>query len=151
MFERVVVSITHLNSLKYRYAKGELKLNQDFVHEGILGTVFTGRLEEEIVTTRDKISAVIPTVKGSAWVTQVSEVVVDPTDPFPKVKPQDIGLLNNVIYINVFKKYDTHTRCCWKVPNYDTRHAVLSLCLYCLYISIESSLTTFTRRSNIRP
>ena len=84
VFERVVVSITHLNSLKYRYAKGELKLNQDFVHEGILGTVFTGRLEEEIVTTRDKISAVIPTVKGSAWVTQVSEVVVDPTDPFPK-------------------------------------------------------------------
>lgn len=73
-----------INYLKYRYAKRELKLNQDFVHEGILGTVFTGRLEEEIVTTRDQISAVIPTVKGSAWITQVSEVVVDPTDPFPK-------------------------------------------------------------------
>jgi proline racemase len=30
-----------------------------------------------------KVESVIPTVTGSAWVTQVSEVVVDPTDPVP--------------------------------------------------------------------
>ncbi|MGD0782229.1 MAG: proline racemase family protein, partial [Candidatus Aminicenantales bacterium] len=29
------------------YAKGRLGLNEDFIHEGILGTVFTGRLVEE--------------------------------------------------------------------------------------------------------
>ena len=62
------------------YAKGELGLNEEFVHESILGTVFTGRLIEE-VTIADGIKAVIPSVTGQAWVTQHSQIVVDPTDP----------------------------------------------------------------------
>jgi len=63
------------------YAKGELSLGQDFRHEGILGTVFTGRLVEE--TKVGDYSAVVPTIRGTAWITGFAEYVVDPEDPFP--------------------------------------------------------------------
>jgi len=63
------------------YAKGELSLNQDFRHEGILGTVYTGRLVEEVKVGNYK--AVVPTVSGQAWITGYSTYVLDPTDPFP--------------------------------------------------------------------
>lgn len=63
------------------YAKGELKLNQDFRHEGILGTVYNGRLVEEVKIGNYK--AVVPTVSGQAWITGFNTYVLDPTDPFP--------------------------------------------------------------------
>lgn len=63
------------------HAKGELAVDCDFVHEGILGTTFTGRL---IMETRvGPYAAVIPTISGRAWITGFSEYVVDPDDPFP--------------------------------------------------------------------
>jgi len=66
------------------YAKGELQLDEPFVHESILGTIFTGRLVGMAAPVGpDKIEAVIPDVTGSAWVTQISDVVIDATDPFP--------------------------------------------------------------------
>lgn len=64
------------------YAKGELSLNEDFRHEGILGTVFTGRLLEE--TKVGDYKAVIPTISGQAWITGMSTYVLDPEDPFPE-------------------------------------------------------------------
>jgi proline racemase len=63
------------------WAKGELPLNQDFRHEGILGTVFTGRLLRETMVGEYK--AVVPTLKGTAWITGFASYVVDPEDPFP--------------------------------------------------------------------
>lgn len=63
------------------HAKGELKLNQDFVHEGILGTTFTGRLIAE--TRVGKYAAVIPTISGRAWITGFSQYVLEDDDPFP--------------------------------------------------------------------
>ena len=63
------------------HARGELPLNQDFRHEGILGTVFTGRLVEE--TTVGDRAAVIPTITGGAWITGFASYVVDPEDPYP--------------------------------------------------------------------
>ena len=63
------------------HAKGALGLNQDFVHEGILGTVFTGRLIEE--TSVGPYRAVVPTLSGQAWITGFAQYVVDPEDPFP--------------------------------------------------------------------
>jgi len=63
------------------YAKGQLGLNQDFRHEGILGTIFTGRLVEE--TRIGPYKAVIPTLSGTAWITGIAQYVVDPDDPFP--------------------------------------------------------------------
>jgi len=63
------------------YAKGQLKLNEAFRHEGILGTVFTGRLIEE--TKVGPYTAVVPTLSGAAWITGLANYVVDPDDPFP--------------------------------------------------------------------
>ena len=63
------------------YAKGQLQLGQDFVHEGILGTTFTGRLIEE--TRVGSYQAVRPSLSGQAWITGFAQYVVDPEDPFP--------------------------------------------------------------------
>lgn len=63
------------------HAKGALALNCDFVHEGILGTTFTGRLVGE--TRVGKHAAVIPTISGRAWITGFSQYVLDEDDPFP--------------------------------------------------------------------
>ena len=56
-------------------------MNQDFRHEGILGTIFTGRLLRE--TKVGEYKAVVPTLKGTAWITGFASYVVDPEDPFP--------------------------------------------------------------------
>ncbi len=63
------------------HAKGELGLNEDFHHEGILGTIFTGRLVSECKIGDRR--AVVPTIRGQAWVTGMAQYVVDPGDPFP--------------------------------------------------------------------
>lgn len=63
------------------HAKGELGLDEDFRHEGILGTIFTGRLLRE--TTVGDYKAVVPALSGAAWITGFAQYVVDPEDPFP--------------------------------------------------------------------
>ena len=64
------------------HARGKLGLNEDFRHEGILGTIFTGKLIEE--TQVGDIPAVVPTLGGEAWITGYANYVVDPTDPYPQ-------------------------------------------------------------------
>jgi proline racemase len=64
------------------HAKGQLPLHQDFPHQGVLGTTFTGRLIEE--TQIGPYKAVVPTLSGQAWITGFSQYVLDPTDPFPE-------------------------------------------------------------------
>ncbi len=64
------------------HARRELDLHQDFLHEGILGTTFTGRLIE--TTTIGDRDAVVPTLSGTAWITGFSRYVLDPEDPFPE-------------------------------------------------------------------
>jgi proline racemase len=67
------------------HAKGQLKVGEDFRHEGILGTVFTGRLIEETTVGAGAAGrkAVVPTITGTAWITGFASYVVDPEDPFP--------------------------------------------------------------------
>jgi proline racemase len=67
------------------HAKGHLKVGEDFRHEGILGTVFTGRLIEEttIGAGAARRKAVVPTITGTAWITGFASYVLDPEDPFP--------------------------------------------------------------------
>ena len=69
-------------SMAALHAKGKLPLNQDFPHEGILGTIFTGRLVGE--TKVGPYPAVVPTLSGRAWITGYAEYVLDPGDPFPE-------------------------------------------------------------------
>jgi proline racemase len=63
------------------HAKGQLDLNRDFVHEGVLGTTFTGRLIRETEVGGQR--AVVPTLSGRAWITGFAHYVVDAEDPFP--------------------------------------------------------------------
>lgn len=61
------------------FARGNLKLNQPFTVESIIGTRFTGSVIE--TTTFGPHSAVIPRVEGSAFVTGRHEFLIDPRDP----------------------------------------------------------------------
>jgi proline racemase len=63
------------------HARGALAIGQDFRHESVLGTLFTGRLLEE--TQVGPYRAVVPTITGTAWITGFAQYVVDPSDPFP--------------------------------------------------------------------
>lgn len=64
------------------HARGRLGLGEDFRHEGILGTVFTGRLVEE--TRVGPYRAVVPTLSGRGWITGFASYVVADDDPFPE-------------------------------------------------------------------
>jgi proline racemase len=64
------------------YAKGKLGLNEDFRHEGILGTIFTGRLIEE--TKVGPFKAAVPEISGQAWITGIASYVLEDDDPFPE-------------------------------------------------------------------
>jgi proline racemase len=67
------------------HARGQLKIGDEFRHEGILGTVFTGRLVEETTIGSGATArpAVVPEITGRAWITGFAQYVVDPDDPFP--------------------------------------------------------------------
>jgi proline racemase len=62
-------------------ARGELAIGEDFVHESLIGTRFTGRLVD--TATVGGIPAVVPTVRGRAWLTAMGHYLLDPDDPFP--------------------------------------------------------------------
>jgi proline racemase len=64
------------------HARGKLRIGDDYVHEGILGTTWTGRLLRE--TTVGPYRAVVPQLTGSAWITGRAEYALDPADPFPE-------------------------------------------------------------------
>lgn len=64
------------------HARGRLGLGEPFVHEGILGTTWTGRLVSE--TRVGRHAAVVPTITGRAWITGHAQYTLDPDDPFPE-------------------------------------------------------------------
>ena len=63
------------------YARGELGLHQEFVHEGILGTVFRGKLIDE--SRVGDFKAVVPEFSGRAYIVSMGQLVLDARDPFP--------------------------------------------------------------------
>lgn len=61
------------------HEKGMLNLNQPYVHSGIFGTTFTGRLIQE--TTVGGLRAVVPEIQGRAFITGIHQFVIDREDP----------------------------------------------------------------------
>jgi proline racemase len=51
-------------------------------HASVLGSSFEGRIVSE--TTVAGRAAIVPAIRGSAWITGITQVLVDPTDPFPE-------------------------------------------------------------------
>ncbi|KAJ5803266.1 uncharacterized protein N7503_005716 [Penicillium pulvis] len=64
------------------HARGQIKEGEIFKHRSILGTEFISRIRG--TATVGKYPAVLPTVKGRAWITSFKQVVLDSTDPFPE-------------------------------------------------------------------
>ena len=60
-------------------ARGELGLDQEYVHESIVGTLFRGRLAETAKV--GSIDAVVPEITGSAHISGVNYILFDPQDP----------------------------------------------------------------------
>ncbi len=60
------------------YAKGELRLGEDYVHESYIGSTFIGRVEAEV--DLDGKQAIIPSVKGWAKVYGRNTITIDIDD-----------------------------------------------------------------------
>jgi proline racemase len=62
------------------HARGELDLDVPFVHQSVTGTTFEGRLHQHVdFHGRD---AVVPSIRGRAWIIGLNQVVLHPDDPF---------------------------------------------------------------------
>ncbi|CCH76008.1 Proline racemase [Nostocoides japonicum T1-X7] len=63
-----------------RHARGQLAIGEPFVHEGVLGTTFTGMLHGQVDVAG--IPAVLPSIEGRGWRSGRGSLHLDPTDPF---------------------------------------------------------------------
>ena len=63
-------------------AKGEIGVGERFVHESIIGTRFDSRIDA--MTEVGGVPAVVPSIAGQAFITDLSQVGLDPADPFPE-------------------------------------------------------------------
>jgi proline racemase len=62
-------------------ARGELKIGERFRHLSVLDTVFDCEVLEPV--SAGETPAIIPQIKGRAWLTGISTYGIDPEDPFP--------------------------------------------------------------------
>jgi len=60
---------------------GRLQAGQPFVHESIIGSRFIGRVQQTV--DLKGISAIIPSIEGSAYATGFNTLWIDPEHPFP--------------------------------------------------------------------
>jgi proline racemase len=59
-----------------------MKPGDSMTHASPIGSTFEGRIVEE--TRVGEKPAIVPVIRGSAWITGVTQVLIDPTDPFPE-------------------------------------------------------------------
>ena len=64
------------------YARGLMRAGDAMSHASVLGTSFEGRIVAETVVAGRP--AIVPAIRGSAWITGITQVFVDPDDPFPQ-------------------------------------------------------------------
>jgi trans-L-3-hydroxyproline dehydratase len=63
-------------------ARGLMNVGDSMTHASPIGSTFDGRIVEE--TRVGEREAIVPAIRGSAWITGVTQVLIDPTDPFPE-------------------------------------------------------------------
>jgi proline racemase len=68
--------------LSVLHARGLMRVGDAMTHASALGTTFDGRIVSE--TNVAGTPAIVPAIRGSAWITGVSELYVDADDPFPE-------------------------------------------------------------------
>ena len=64
------------------HARGLMRPGDSMSHASVLGTAFEGRIVSE--TEVGGRPAIVPAIRGSAWITGITQVLVDPSDPFPE-------------------------------------------------------------------
>ncbi|KAL1581716.1 hypothetical protein WHR41_09654 [Cladosporium halotolerans] len=68
--------------LAVMHARGQIAEGQILKHRSIIGTEFISRIRG--FAKVGSHPAVLPTVKGRAWITSFKQMVLDPQDPFPE-------------------------------------------------------------------
>ncbi|NUR78246.1 MAG: proline racemase family protein [Thermoleophilia bacterium] len=64
------------------HARGLMRVGDTMTHASAIGSTFDGRIVAE--TTVGDRPAIVPAIRGSAWITGTAELYVDPDDPFPE-------------------------------------------------------------------
>jgi trans-L-3-hydroxyproline dehydratase len=64
------------------HARGLMRAGDAMTHASVIGSSFAGRIVEE--TTVGGRPAIVPAIRGTAWITGVTQVLLDPDDPFPE-------------------------------------------------------------------
>jgi proline racemase len=64
------------------HARGEMQVGDAMTHASVIGSTFDGRIVAE--TRVGDRPAIVPAIRGSAWITGISQLAVDPDDPFPE-------------------------------------------------------------------
>ncbi|MBL8700980.1 MAG: 4-hydroxyproline epimerase [Alphaproteobacteria bacterium] len=68
--------------LAQRWTRGLLAIGDTYVHESIIGSMFTGGVKAE--TTVGGYKAIVPTIEGWARVTGLNTIFIDDRDPYAK-------------------------------------------------------------------
>ncbi|WP_020594347.1 4-hydroxyproline epimerase [Kiloniella laminariae] len=63
-------------------ARGELKTGDDFIHESIIGSLFRGRVEDQVKL--GDYHAIIPSIEGWARIHGLNTIFIDDRDPYAK-------------------------------------------------------------------
>lgn len=63
------------------HAKGQMRVGESFIGRSIIGSRFDCRIVEQ--TQIGHVAAIIPTIRGRAWITGTHQVMCDPDDPWP--------------------------------------------------------------------
>jgi trans-L-3-hydroxyproline dehydratase len=64
------------------HERGLMGVGDAMTHASAIGSTFDGRIVSE--TRVGDHTAVVPAIRGSAWITGVSQLYIDPDDPFPE-------------------------------------------------------------------
>ena len=64
------------------HARGLMRPGDSMTHASVIGSTFDGRIVREVAV--GPFAGVVPAIRGTAWITGVTTVLVDPTDPFPE-------------------------------------------------------------------
>ena len=64
------------------FAKGKLKVGDEFNHESIIGSRFVGKVEA--VAQVGSFEGIIPSIQGSARIIGYNQLILDPDDPYVK-------------------------------------------------------------------
>jgi proline racemase len=64
------------------HARGVMRVGDAMTHASVIGSTFDGRIVSE--TSVGDRPAIVPAIRGSAWITGITQVMLDPSDPFPE-------------------------------------------------------------------